>query len=215
MPRMVSNTSLPMISRPALSARSLHRFRVVGPGAEPALAMPLLFADRIEGQAGQAHLGEKLAGVVVLPLALAAAVAEGRARSPAFGASGFCRPVQHGGHARARFAGEDPFLDDDPVPCSNCPRCSASSATRDLRDAQHVANWPTCASLPRQERLGIAEMRSGVTGRPCSTVRLGLRPIHTAVLMAKYLFTNGGFLRLAYHMRKPPSGSRMTDWLVT
>jgi hypothetical protein len=35
------------------------------------------------------------------------------------------------------------------------------------------------------------------------------------VLSAKYRFVNGGSLRLAYHMRKLPSGMRTTDSLVT
>lgn len=39
-------------------------------------------------------------------------------------------------------------------------------------------------------------------------------PCQVAVLIAKYLLTNGGCLRLAYQMRNEPSALRMTDWLV-
>lgn len=36
-------------------------------------------------------------------------------------------------------------------------------------------------------------------------------PDQRAVPIAKNLFTNGGFLRLAYQIRQLPSGNRMTD----
>ena len=49
----------------------------------------------------------------------------------------------------------------------------------------------------------------------CSQLPVPPEGDQMAVLIAKYLLTNGGFLRLAYHRRNVPSGSCIIEWLVT
>ena len=67
---------------------------------------------------------------------------------------------------------------------------------------------------PLATRGAPADVDRDHTRSPCEG-HCACRGFQMAVLRAKYLFVNGGFLRLAYQIRKRPSGNLMTDWLVT
>ena len=79
------------------------------------------------------------------------------------------------------------------------PRISRSFARVCFCQVRNWSRFPT--------RFCRRDARTFLVGRA--------RPAQRAVFKAKYLLTNGGFLRLAYQMRKLPSGFWMTDWLVT
>lgn len=72
------------------------------------------------------------------------------------------------------------------------------------------------SQLVQTHRRGRESMLASVIlGIDSATSHVFYWRFQVAVLIAKYLLTNGGFLRLAYHMRKSPLSNCITDWLVT